>query len=245
MSRTGAARLAAHAALRAGAGLVTLASPPDALAVNAAHLSEIMLARLEGGEGLAKLLGDRRIRAVALGPALGSGQTSRDMALAALASDCGVVLDADALTSFADGSRELFSAIGARSAPVVMTPHEGEFARLFETRPEGASKLDAAREAAKVSGAVVVLKGSDTVIAAPDGRAAINADAPPWLATAGSGDVLTGLICGLLAQGLAGFEAACAGTWIHGRAAGELGPGMLAGEIAEAVPGVLGALYLA
>jgi hydroxyethylthiazole kinase-like uncharacterized protein yjeF len=234
--RTGAARLAAAAALRIGAGAVTVASPPDAVLVNASHLTAVMVRDFVGAAGLADLLSGPRPKSVVVGPANGVGGSTRANVEAALASDAAAVLDADALTSFKEDRSALFSSVRNRRPPVVLTPHEGEFLRLFSA---GGSRLDRAREAAAESGAIVVLKGSDTVIATPDGRAAINSNAPPDLATAGSGDVLAGLIGGLLAQGLPGFEAACAGVWVHGAAAAAFGRGLIAEDLPDLVPRVL------
>jgi ADP-dependent NAD(P)H-hydrate dehydratase / NAD(P)H-hydrate epimerase len=239
MSTTGAARMAARGALRAGAGLVTVASPSDALAVNAAGLTAIMVRASDGAAGLSALLSDARKNAVALGPGLGVGEATCalvETALAPAESPRACVLDADALTSFAGAPDRLYAAVGKAVGPVVVTPHAGEFARLFG-RLEG-SKLERSRTAATRSGAIVVFKGPDTVVAAPDGRAAIAANAPPWLATAGSGDVLAGMICGLLAQGMPAFEAASAAVWMHGEAANVFGPGLVAEDIPEALPAV-------
>ncbi|MCZ8315080.1 NAD(P)H-hydrate dehydratase [Phreatobacter sp.] len=240
--RTGAARLAARGALRAGAGLVTLASPPEALVVNASHLTAIMLDRMEGAAGLAAILADRRRNAVCLGPALGTGEATRALVAEALASGAATVIDADGLTAFAEASGQLFAGIRAwPGRPVVLTPHAGEFARLFGAHDEGA-KLASARSAAQRSGAIVVLKGPDTIVATPDGLASIAANAPPWLATAGSGDVLAGMVTGLLAQGMAAFEAASAAVWLHGEAARHAGIGLIAEDLPEALPGVLAQL---
>ena len=244
---TGAARLSARAALRAGAGLVTVASRRDALGVNAAALTAVMVRETETAEQFADLLTDKRLNACVIGPASGVGERTRAMVLAALSAGRSAVLDADALTSFADDPQALFAAIKTRDDPqVILTPHDGEFARLFSTLVSAhphASKLERARLAASQSGAVVLLKGADTVIAAPDGRAAITANAPPWLATAGSGDVLAGITGGLLAQRVPAFEAACIGTWMHGEAGQEFGPGLIAEDLPEVLPMVLRNLY--
>jgi hydroxyethylthiazole kinase-like uncharacterized protein yjeF len=246
LSFTGAARLAARGALRAGAGLVTIASPPDALIVNATASLAVMVRTVDGAQGLAALLSDQRLNAVALGPGGGVGEPTREMVLAALGGDRAVILDADALTSFAEDPAPLVAALAGRSATTVLTPHEGEFARLFNKilqMPKGDSKLDRARAAARTTQAVVLLKGPDTVVAAPDGRAAIAENAPPWLATAGAGDVLAGFAAGLLAQGMPGFEAAAAAVWLHAEAAREVGPGLIAEDIPEAVPPVYRRLF--
>jgi hydroxyethylthiazole kinase-like uncharacterized protein yjeF len=247
LSTTGAARLAARGALRAGAGLVTIASPRDALVVNAAANLAVMVRTVEGSLELADFLADARRNAVVLGPGGGVGPAMREQVRAALASEAGVVLDADALTSFADEPAALFSAISKRGGRgVVMTPHEGEFSRLFRELtddPELHSKLEKARAAAKLSGAIALLKGPDTVVAAPDGRASIADNAPPYLATAGSGDVLAGMIAGLLAQHMPPFDAASAAVWLHGEAANEFGPGLISEDLPEALPTVYRRLF--
>jgi len=242
LSFTGAARLAARGALRAGAGLVTLASPREALLANAAASLAVMVRAVDGADELRALLADSRLNAVALGPGLGVGADTRALVIAALEGERAVVLDADALTSFAESPASLFAAISSRGRPVVLTPHQGEFSRLFKDISESfdqSSRLALAQAAAKASGAIVLLKGPDTVIATPDGRAAINENAPPWLATAGAGDVLAGMIAGLLAQHMPAFEAACAGAWLHGEAGNTVGPGL----VSEDLPEVLTAIY--
>ena len=244
-SSTGAARLAARGALRAGAGLVTIASPRDALSINAAENLAVMVRPVDGSNELKDFLNDKRRNAITLGPGGGVGAVLREQVLTALASDAAVVLDADALTSFAGEASTLTRAIAARAGrPVVLTPHEGEFSRLFSAvGAKGHSKLEKARLAAAESGAVLVLKGADTVVAAPDGRAAIAANGPPTLATAGSGDVLAGVVCGLLAQGMPVFEASCAAVWLHGEAAKEFGLGLIAEDLPDMLPRVYGRLF--
>ena len=231
--RTGAARLAANAGLRIGAGLVTVAAPADAMLENAAQLTAVMLRLCEGAAGLARVLEDRRINAMVLGPGLGVDAATVDLAETALESGAAVAMDADALTSFRAQPDRLFERIARRSPETVLTPHEGEFARLFpDLAPASMSKLDRARVAAERSGAVLLLKGADTVVAAPDGRAAIADNAPPYLATAGAGDVLAGAIGGMLAQGMPVFEATAAAVWVHGQAARRRRPGLIAEDIA-------------
>lgn len=236
---TGAARLAALAALRIGSGLVTLASPPSAVLVNASHLTAVMLRSIADIDALSGLLSDRRLNTVVLGPGLGIGEGTCRRVEAAIGPSRQVVIDADAITSFADDPHRLFKAI-AEGRGVVLTPHDGEFARLFPGIT--GSRLDRARRAAALSGAVILLKGADTVVARPDGFAAICANAPSWLATAGSGDVLAGLIGGLMAQGMDAFDAACAGAWIHGEAGREYGTGLIAEDLPCAAGQVLGRL---
>lgn len=236
---TGAARLAARAAARLGAGLVTVAAPEPAFPIYAAALTGVIVLPAAGLADFRALLADNRRNAVLIGPGAGVGSETRDKTLAILEAGKRTVLDADALTSFSENPAALFSAI---RSPCVMTPHAGEFARLFET---SGSKPERARRAAGQSGAVILLKGADTVIAAPDGRVTVNTNAPPDLATAGSGDVLSGVVLGLLAQGMEPFGAAAAAAWIHGAAACRLGPGLVAEDLVEAAPTVLDSLSVA
>jgi NAD(P)H-hydrate epimerase len=227
-TQTGAARLAAEAGLKAGAGLVTVAAPRDALAVNAAHLTAVMLRAVDDREALERMLADRRLSAFVLGPGFGVGSAARDYALALAGRN--LVLDADGITAFADTPDILFSAFAQGEPHLVLTPHDGEFVRLFPdlARDTALSKVEKALAAARRAHAAVIYKGADTVIAAPDGRSAINENAPPWLATAGSGDVLAGLCGAHLARGLPVFEAACAAVWRHGDAAFRAGRGLTA-----------------
>ena len=235
---TGAARLGARGALRVGAGLVTVASPRDAIKVNAVQLTAIMVREADDARALASLLADERKNAVLVGPGIGVGERTKELVRSVLASKAAVVLDADAITSFADDAKQLFAAIKSHKTPVVMTPHDGEFARLFGDI-QATSKLERARAAAARSRATILLKGSDTVVAAPDGLASINATTSPWLATGGSGDVLGGMVAGLLAQRMNGFHAASAATWLHGAAARAFGPGLIAEDIPEMLRAVL------
>ena len=239
---SGAARLAATAALRAGSGLVTIAAPEETMIAHAsATKNAILLSSGQRAEHLRRLLADPRKNAVVVGPGLGLGDGEFDIVMQILSSSAATVLDADALTLGSRAKADFFRPIlGEPDRAVVMTPHEGEFHRLF---PDLAGdKLTRAREAARRSGATIVLKGPDTVIAAPDGRAAINDNAPPGLATGGSGDVLAGIIAGLLAQSMPPWPAACAAVWMHGKAASAFGPGLIADDLPEQLPAVLRAL---
>ncbi len=228
---TGAARLAARAARRVGAGLVTIAAPPEAAATYAADQPGTLVQRVASAD-FARALADERRNAVLVGPGNGRDEATRKAVAEAIASGRKLVLDADALDGEADS-------LGRPERPwPVLTPHEGEFTRVFGPIGEG-GRLAAARAAAERASAVVVLKGPDTVVAAPDGRASVAAGAPAELATAGSGDVLAGIVLGLLAQGMAPFEAASAGVWLHARAAAGFGPGLVAEDLPERLPAVL------
>jgi|SRR5215217_681721 len=238
---TGAARLAARAGLRIGAGVVTLLSPPSALAVNAAHLEAVMLRAFDNEQQLVEAADSAD--AVVIGPAAGVHAGTRANLFALAHTGAAMVVDADALTVFRDKPADLFNALDRDD---VLTPHPGEFERLFPgLLKAGPSRVEAAREAARKAGAIVVLKGADTVVAGPDGRAAVALESAPWLATAGSGDVLAGFIAGLIAQGMDSFDAACAGVWIHAEAARKHGPGLIAEDLPGRAVGVLGALYAA
>ena len=239
---TGAARLAARGALRSGAGLVTIASPREALAVNALASLAVMVRPVDGADELGTFLSDRRLNAVAIGPGLGVGEVTCELVLTLLSGDRAVVLDADAITSFAHDPQRLAQALLARRGrATILTPHEGEFSRFFwalDQRMKVGSKLERARLAAEAVGSVVLIKGGDTAVAAADGRASIAANAPAFLATAGAGDVLTGIAAGLLAQGMPAFEAASAAVWLHGEAAAAFGLGLISEDLPEKLPDV-------
>ena len=247
----GAARLAARGALRIGAGVVTVGCPPDAVAENAAQLNAVMLSPVHDADALARILADERINALCLGPGLGV-ERARELVPVAMASKAHIVLDADALSAFADDPETLFE-LTSSHRPCILTPHAGEFSRLFPDIAKrlgqepingpAYSKVDAARDAAKRAGCVVLFKGADTVIADADGRAAINSAhyerAAPWLATAGSGDVLAGFITGLLARGFGPMQAAETAAWLHVECALGFGAGLIAEDLPEELPKVL------
>lgn len=233
MPMTGAARLAARAARRIGVGLVTITCPAEAFSVYSLDAAGVIVAPVNNLQDFKELLSDSRKNVVLLGPGNGVGEKTKEKVKAVLTTKRSCVLDADALTSFSDSPDELFSAV---DSPCVMTPHEGEFSRLFTCT---GSKLERALKAAEKSNSVIVLKGSNTVIASPDGRVVINNNAPPSLATAGTGDVLAGIITGLIAQGMEVFEAACAGVWLHGEAANAAGIGLIAEDLPDILPFIL------
>ncbi len=234
---TGAGRLAADAALRVGAGLVTVASPTESLAIYALANPSLIMAPLAEDSDWEELIADPRRNAVLVGPGNGRVPATRAATLACLAAGKATVVDADALTVFEERPDDLFAALAEARAGCILTPHEGEFRRIFPDLT--GSKLERARAAARRSGAVVLLKGYDSVVAAPDGLCIVNANAPPDLATAGTGDVLSGLLAGLLAQGLDAPSAAAAGVWIHGACAARLGSGLIAADLAPCIPPVL------
>ncbi len=242
---TGASRLAALAGLRAGAGAVTLAGSREALTVQAGQVTEVMLQPVDDAPGLVDALALKHVHAMLIGPAAGVNEVVRAMTLSVLerARHVAVVLDADVFSIFEGDPETLFAAIAKRRGPVVMTPHEGEFARLFpdlaHDRESGAGKLERVKEAARRAGCVVLLKGPDTVIADAKGEAVIDSDSPPWLATAGSGDVLAGTIAGLLAQRMPALAAAAAGVRLHALAAWRAGPSMVAGDLPVRIGEVL------
>ena len=238
---TGAARLAARAARRIGTGLVTLACPRASHAIYAGDSPGLITAIVDDEPAFSILLADPRRNALLIGPGHGVTPQTRARVLAGLTAGKACVIDADALTVFADHPEALFDAMPA--PPALLTPHEGEFARLFPDLAKLPGKLDRARQAAARAGMTVLLKGADTVIASPDGRATINSNAPPTLATGGSGDVLAGLAAGLMAQGLPPFEAACAAAWLHGDAGAAFGPGLIAEDIPELLPAALARLH--
>jgi hydroxyethylthiazole kinase-like uncharacterized protein yjeF len=248
IAQTGAARLCARGALRIGAGLVTVATTRDALPIHAAALTAIMTRVAEGPDGLKDLLADPRKNVIALGPGLGVGAATSALvavALAATQPKRTIVLDADALTSFSETPDALFAAIRAGGHDVILTPHDGEFHRLFgKAIAADGAKPERARRAAALGGAIIVLKGPDTVVAHPDGRVAIAASEAPWLATAGSGDVLAGMIAGLAAQHMAAFSAANAAVWLHAEAARRFGPGLISEDLPDLLPPVLADLLL-
>lgn len=236
---TGAARLSARAGLRLGAGVVTLLSPTEALSVNASHLEAIMLKGFDTEAELEQLAAD--VDAAVIGPAAGVTENTLVNVLALARTGAALVLDADAITVFRDDPEELFSVLDVDD---VLTPHAGEFERLFPGLLKDApERITAARRAAKRADAIILLKGGDTVIAAPDGRVCVNPHGSPWLATAGSGDVLAGFIGSLIAQGMESFEAACAAAWIHSEAADLHGPGLIAEDLPGLAPNVLRRLY--
>ena len=236
-SQTGAARLAARAGLRIGAGLVRILCPPDAVAVIAPAIEAIMLTPFGSDEVLAEAAAN--LDAVVIGPAAGVNDATRANVRALAETGAALVVDADGLTVFEGWPDDLFEVLDRDD---VLTPHEGEFRRLFPGLLEQGREA-AAAEAATRAGAVVVLKGAATVIAAPDGRLAINDNGTPWLATAGSGDVLAGMIAGLMAQRMDSFDAARAAVWIHAEAAQGFGPGLIAEDLPDRIPAVLTALY--
>ena len=238
---TGATKLAAVAALRIGAGLVSVACDSESLPVYANCFQAVMNKLVRSVEEFSAIIADAKVTAVLVGCGGGVTQKTKDFALATLNLHKPTVLDADALTVFKDNPNELFSAIKSAKKPCILTPHDGEFARLFSMDGD---RLERAKKAAEISGAVVILKGFNTIIASPDGRVVVNNNASPYLATAGSGDVLAGMCVGLLAGNMSAFEAACAVVWLHGEAGSKLGVGLIAEDIAKVLPEILREVYM-
>lgn len=232
----GASRLASLAGLRVGAGLVTLAAPTETYAVQASALMDVMVRRFDSAFGFMGIVNDPRIRSVLVGPGAGRGEKTVDLVKQVGAKNKSLVLDADALASLV-GRVDLIKEL--KSPEVVLTPHEGEFAKLFPNISFAEDRLDAAKKAAKETNSVVVLKGVSTIVAAPDGRASVATNAPSWLSVGGTGDVLSGMICGLITQGMPAFEAASAGVWVHGEAGMSAGRGLLASDLLQVIPKVL------
>ena len=232
----GASRLASLAGLRVGAGLVTLAAPTETYAVQASALMDVMVRRFDSAFGFMGIVNDPRIRAVLVGPGAGRGEKTFDLVKQVGAKKKSLVLDADALASLVDRV-DIISQL--KSPEVILTPHEGEFAKLFPSLNFQENRLDAVTQAAEQTNAIVVLKGVSTIVAAPDGRASISANAPSWLSVGGTGDVLSGMICGLITQGMPAFEAASAGVWIHGEAGMAAGRGLIASDLLDVIPKVL------
>lgn len=241
IASTGAARISARCALRSGAGLISIACDKESLPVYASSMQAVMTKIADSTEEFAKLIEDKKVTAIALGSGAGVTEKTKQFVLCALTNNKAVVIDADAITIFSDNPQLLLSSI---KSPCIMTPHEGEFGRLFASLIDlQQSRIERAQQAAKLSGAVVILKGANTVITAPDGRIAVNHDAPPHLATAGTGDALAGICAGLIAQGMPAFEAGCAAVWMHTQAALKFGVGLIAEDIADLLPAVLKEVY--
>ncbi len=237
----GAAKLAAYAALRIGSGLVSVACDAESLPIYAASFRAVMTKLVETSADFSSLINDIKANAILIGPGAGVTEATKAAVMEALISRKALVLDADALTAFSKTPERLFE---RTHASCILTPHEGEFTRLFgsHVNPDEA-RLERALHAARVSGSVVILKGAETIIAAPNGKAVINLNAPAFLATAGSGDVLAGICTGLLAQGMPSFDSACAAVWLHGEAAQHFGPGLIAEDIADRLPPILQKLH--
>lgn len=235
--RTGAARLAARAGLRIGAGLVKVFCPPDAAMVLAPALEAVMLDVFHDADELQRLAAP--MDAMIIGPAAGLTDATAANIAALQRNGAALVIDADGLSLFEGRAGDLFAGLDRDD---VLTPHAGEFERLFPGLLDKHGREGAARRAAATAGAVVVLKGADTVIAGPHGRLSVNRNGSPWLATAGTGDVLAGMIGGLLAQKMESFDAACAAVWMHAETGRAVGPGLISEDLPDRIGPVLGAL---